>query len=46
MHDRTFYLNEGMEAGLDGISPDACPFPAGSHEGVLWLEGWHCAADE
>ncbi len=46
MHDRTIYLNEGMEAGLDGLSPDGCPHPVGSKERAIWVEGWKCAADE
>lgn len=46
MHDRTSYLNEGMEAGLNGAALEACPYPAASREALLWVQGWHCAVDE
>jgi ribosome modulation factor len=46
MYDRTVYLNEGMVAGLDGLPEDACPYPPKSRERALWIEGWHCAADD
>lgn len=46
MHDRTTFLNEGMEAGLDGLTVDTCPYPIHSRERALWIEGWHCASDD
>jgi ribosome modulation factor len=46
MHDRTIYLNEGMEAGLDGLPLHGCPYPAGSKEQTIWTEGWKCAAED
>ncbi len=43
MYDTTIYLNEGMQAGLDGLSVDRCPYLVGSRKGVLWIAGFVCA---
>ncbi|NNM71562.1 ribosome modulation factor [Enterovirga aerilata] len=43
MFDRTKFLNEGAKAGLDGLPADICPYPVGSPEHMLWIEGWKCA---
>jgi hypothetical protein len=32
MHDRTVFLNGGMEAGLEGLVEDACPYLLKSRE--------------
>ena len=45
MYDRTKILDEGMQAGLDGLPPASYPYPPGSPESGIWLEGWKCAAD-
>ena len=46
MFDGTVYLNEGMEAGLDGLSRETCPYSVDSEEYALWMEGWRCGCDE
>ena len=45
MYEILTYLNEGVEAGLDGVSVDWCPYLAGSWNGVLWIQGFVCAED-
>jgi ribosome modulation factor len=46
MHDRTIFLNEGMEAGLDGFALNGCPYVCGSKEHAMWVEGWKCAVSD
>jgi ribosome modulation factor len=45
-YDWSKLVNEGAEAGLDGLSIDCCPYAEGTRERELWLGGWHCASDE
>ena len=45
MFDRSKFLNEGAEAGLDGLPIESCPYPVNSHQHELWLDGWRCADD-
>jgi ribosome modulation factor len=45
MFDKTKLINEGAEAGLDGLPLDACPYPLDSLEYALWVDGWNCAAE-
>jgi ribosome modulation factor len=45
MFDRTKYLNEGAEAGLDGQPIECCPYAPNSLEYDLWIDGWRCADD-
>ncbi|ALK10208.1 ribosome modulation factor [Blastochloris viridis] len=33
-------FDEGLESFEFGMTPDACPYPAGSAEREEWLEGW------
>jgi ribosome modulation factor len=44
-YEWTRVLNEGAEAGLDGLPVDHCPYPAGSPEFVMWVSGWRCASE-
>ena len=44
-YEWTKVLNEGAEAGLDGVPVDHCPYPSGSPEFVLWVSGWRCASE-
>jgi ribosome modulation factor len=44
-YDWSKLVNEGAEAGLDGLSADCCPYEHGTPERELWLGGWHCAMD-
>ncbi len=44
-YDWSKVVNEGAEAGLDGLPIDCCPYAEGSSERELWLGGWHCAMD-
>jgi ribosome modulation factor len=46
MFDRTKYLNEGAEAGLDGEPRENCPYALNSLECELWMDGWRCADDD
>jgi ribosome modulation factor len=39
MFDRTKYLNEGAEAGLDGEPRENCPYALNSLECELWMDG-------
>ena len=32
---------EGMNAFGRGVRPEECPYPDGSDERELWLEGWN-----
>ncbi|WP_430395057.1 Rmf/CrpP family protein [Enterovirga aerilata] len=43
VYDILTYLNEGAEAGLDGLSVERCPYLAGSRKGGLWIRGFVCA---
>jgi ribosome modulation factor len=42
-YEWTKVLNEGAEAGLDGLPVDNCPYLAGSRQFLLWVSGWRCA---
>jgi ribosome modulation factor len=44
-YEWTKVLNQGAEAGLDGLPVEHCPYPAGSPESVLWVSGWRCASE-
>jgi ribosome modulation factor len=44
-YDWTKVLNEGAEAGLDGLSVDSCPYSPGSPEFEVWVSGWRCASE-
>jgi ribosome modulation factor len=46
VYDRTKVLDEGMQAGLDDLPQESCPYPAGASEHVIWREGWRCATDD
>jgi ribosome modulation factor len=46
VYDRTRVLDEGMQAGLDGLPIHDCHYPAGSNASEIWREGWECAAGE
>jgi ribosome modulation factor len=46
VYDRTKILDEGMQASLDGLPIESCPYLAGSSERGIWLEGWNCAAED
>jgi ribosome modulation factor len=44
-YDWTKVLNEGAEAGLDGLPVGCCPYSAGSPEFALWVSGWRWASE-
>jgi ribosome modulation factor len=44
-YEWTKVLNEGAEAGLDGLPVEHCPYPAGSPQFLLWVSGWRCASE-
>jgi hypothetical protein len=46
MYDRAKVLDEGMRAALDDVPVVGCPYPVGSPECEIWLDGWSCATDD
>lgn len=36
---------EGLQACLDGLGRDECPYPAADPKHDAWIEGWEAARD-